>query len=145
MCCISLLAFVARELSCSAPYPFVSQERGGCTPRRFPILLPLQVFRKAFARHAAGGHPEGSPSVEELEGENPRGGNRVKLRGGPPTIQAPFLRKTSFQNLSRETVMEKRSSWLFFWDVECQGCSKGMCLYCLKGYALCRRVLYIDR
>ena len=36
-------------------------------------------FRKAPARQAAGGDLHGSPSGEELEGESPRGGERVDV------------------------------------------------------------------
>ena len=37
----------------------------------------IYIFRKAPARQAAGGVGRGSPSGEELEGESPRGGDRV--------------------------------------------------------------------
>ena len=47
--CIAGLSgfFVACELSCLAPYPFVSQESGVYIARRFPVPLPLQVPESA--------------------------------------------------------------------------------------------------
>ena len=56
-----------------------------CSPREWSLAcLALSgpfattgIFRKAPARQAAGGWYLGSPSGEELEGESPRGGERV--------------------------------------------------------------------
>ena len=44
--CLVVLSgfFVSCELSCLAPYPFVSQESGVYIARRFPVPLPLQVY-----------------------------------------------------------------------------------------------------
>ena len=43
--CVVIISvfFLACELSCLAPYPFVSRESGVYIARRFPVPLPLQV------------------------------------------------------------------------------------------------------
>ena len=55
-----------------------------CIPREWSLHCsalsgPFAIYRfwKAPARQAAGGDRLGSPSGEELEGESPRGGERV--------------------------------------------------------------------
>ena len=56
-----------------------------CIPREWSLhcsalsgpFATTGIFRKAPARQAAGGYSRGSPSGEELEGESPRGGERV--------------------------------------------------------------------
>ena len=78
--CILVLSgfFVACELSCFAPYPFVSRESGVYIARRFPVPLPLQVYSgKRLLVRQLEVCSRGSPSGEELEGESPRGGERV--------------------------------------------------------------------
>ena len=48
------------------------------------VHILCNIFRKAPARQAAGGHSRGSPSGEELEGESPRGGDKVTILGEGP-------------------------------------------------------------
>ena len=120
--CIVVLSgfFVACELSCLAPYPFVSQESGVYIARRFPVPLPLQVPESACSS-GSWRSCQGVPFRGRTRGgESERGRKGRWLEEGPLPFWCHFWEKSSFKiSLKKQWWKKGVHEWLF-WALGCQ-------------------------